>query len=322
MIMSEEELLPYRVGGLLYFPSTRQDMFEKIEAHAIKDVTSIAFCLEDAIRDSALDVAEQTLKTTLCKFRKSASVDCPLLFVRVRTPEHLRHVHLFLGEDEGAVTGYILPKFDLTNAQEYLDFFREVNRPGESPLFFMPILESEQIADLETRRRALYRLKEMLDSVKEYVLNIRVGGNDFCNLFGARRSVRQNVYQIGVVRDILTDILNVFSRDYVVSGPVWEYYDNRRDTAWLDGLKKELELDKANGFIGKTAIHPSQLPVIFDSMRVTEEDYEDAKRLLDWKPELVGVERSSNGNRMNEQKCHGKWAERILCLASVYGVKK
>ena len=118
------------------------------------------------------------------------------------------------------------------------------------------------------------------------------------------------------------DILNVFSIDYVVSGPVWEYFDDGKSVAWLEGLVRELEMDRINGFIGKTAIHPSQLPYIYDSLKVVRADYEDARQILRWDVEKLGVVKSANGSRMNEVKTHRRWAERIMILGDIYGVKE
>ena len=117
------------------------------------------------------------------------------------------------------------------------------------------------------------------------------------------------------------DILNVFSREYVVSGPVWEYFDDKKSFDWLEGLLQELELDRINGFIGKTAIHPSQLPYIFDSLKVSQTDYEDARQVLLWDVDKLGVVKSVDGGRMNEVKTHRKWAERIKILGDIYGVR-
>jgi citrate lyase beta subunit len=317
-----DKLLPYRVGGLLYFPATKADMATKLENHAIDALTSAAFCLEDAIQESALALAEQTLKSTLAAIRAKHIADLPLLFVRICSPEHMMHVHEWLGQDEQVLTGYILPKFDPRNAQRYVQCLTQINEGRSVPLYVMPILESEQIADIATRTQTLNAIKAILDCIMPWVLNIRVGGNDLCNLFGIRRSITQNIYEIGVVRDILVDILNVFSREYVVSGVVWEYFDDHRSDRWLKGLQRELELDALNGFVGKTAIHPSQLPPIRASLCVSRTDYEDAKRLLEWQDASLGVAKSADGARMNEKKCHENWARRILCLAEVYGVKE
>lgn len=156
--------------------------------------------------------------------------------------------------------------------------------------------------------------------MRRHTLNIRVGGNDFCAAYGLRRNSRQTIYEIGVVNSALTDILTVFGTDYVVSAPVWEYFENDRDDTWKQGLERELALDKLNGFMGKTAIHPSQIPIIHRAMAVSAADYEDARRILHWDQKAVGVQKSGGGDRMNEVKVHAKWAEKIMTLSKVYGV--
>ena len=319
--LSEKDKLAYSVGALLYSPAIQEGLAEKIAAGAYEALTSLAFCLEDSIRDDALRLAEEKLKTTLNSIKGRSIENSPLLFVRIRTPEHLKYIHAFLKDEEEILTGYILPKFDLTNAEEYKTLIETINAGREKPLYFMPILESLQIADLATRRETLLKLKKILDGVERYILNVRVGGNDLCNLFGIRRSVRHTIYDIGVVRDILSDILNVFSRDYVVSGPVWEYFGKSTSGAWAIGLQAECEKDRANGFIGKTAIHPAQLPVIAHSMAVSRRDFEDAKAVLGWDSDSLGVAKGSGGERMNEVRCHLNWAKKILILAKLYGIR-
>lgn len=314
--------LAYKVGALLYSPAINLALADKIEQGQLGKLTSMAFCLEDSIQDSALEQAEQTLKQTLKAIKNKNISSLPLLFVRVRTPQHLERVHLLLAEDETVLTGYILPKFDMTNADEYKEIFTQINQKGNSIKYMMPILESEPISNIRTRADQLERIKSLLDSIKDYVLNIRVGGNDFSNLFGVRRNVSQTIYDIGVVRDILVDILNVFSKDYVVSGPVWEYFGNDSNAAWANGLRNELKLDRLNGFIGKTSIHPSQLPIIYDSLMVERSDYDDAVRILNWRPDLYAVEKSADGSRMNEVKCHSNWAKKIIILGNTYGIKE
>ena len=176
-------------------------------------------------------------------------------------------------------------------------------------------LEDENFSDIAKK------LKEKLMEIKDTVLNIRVGGNDFSNMYGLRRNINQNIYEIGVIRDILVNIINVFGSEFVVSGPVWEYFGSDVDEEWKHGLVRELELDKLNGFIGKTAIHPSQIPVIYENLKVIKSDYEDAIKILGWDLDEYGVDKSSNGSRMNEVKCHLRWADRIYKLGQVYGIK-
>lgn len=315
--MTEKELLPYAVGGLLYSPATNRNVAEKILRNAWPCLTSVALCLEDAIQDSAVEAAETQLVHTLEQLEGRQHL--PLLFVRVRNPEHLSHTGAVLGELNRLLTGYIFPKFDLSNADRYFSALGEISAKYGNR-YAMPILESASIANMATRGDTLTALKEKLGSFGDSVLNIRVGGNDFSNLYGVRRSLRQTIYDVGVVRDILVDILNVFSPRYVVSGPVWEYYGNSPDELWAVGLNRELELDQVNGFIGKTAIHPSQLPLIFESLKVSNEDYADACRILDWSESLAGVS-GGCGNRMNEVKTHSNWAKKIIIRKTVYGIR-
>lgn len=315
------DILPYSLGGLLYTPAINDTMADKIINKEYPCLTSVSFCLEDAILDNATDKAELTLCETIRKLSNSGA-EMPYLFVRVRNPEQLERIHSLLGGYEKILTGYIFPKFDIWNGSKYFKSISRFNEGRKKILYGMPILESRAISDKNVRTDNLCGIKSLLDSYSRYVLNVRVGGNDFSNIYGLRRPASQTIYDIGVIRDILIDVINVFAAEYVVSGPVWEYFGDNTSDEWCTGLKRELELDMLNGFIGKTAIHPTQLPVIFDSMKVSRDDYEDAMKILDWKPENYAVEKSSGGNRMNEVKCHTRWAERIAILGSIYGIKE
>ena len=274
--------IQYRVGGLLYTPALNDGIVAKIVNHELKNLTSLALCLEDSISDDSLEKAEEQLKNTLTTLSKS-SANLPLLFVRVRSADHLAKIHTFLGEVESIL---------------------------------------KTVADIGNRVDILWSIKHHLDTVHDYILNVRVGGNDFSNMYGLRRTETQNIYQIGVIRDILVNIINVFASDYVVSGPVWEYFGTDDSKLWADGLRKELELDQLNGFIGKTAIHPSQLPIIYESLKVRKCDYDDAYNIVNWSANSLAVAKSSDGQRMNEVKCHLKWARKILTLAEIYGVRE
>lgn len=320
----ESELLPYKLAGLLYAPAININIAKKIINKEYNKLTSMAFCLEDSIMDDALHNAESALAETLDFLRKNNlhNQELPLLFVRIRTPQHMEYIHNLLGENENILTGYILPKFDLSNASKYCKLIFKFNAERQKKLYVMPILESKMIAYKSTRLNILIAIKEIINEMRQYILNIRVGGNDFCNIYGLRRSVNQNIYDIGVIRDILVDIINVFASDYVVSGAVWEYFGQNPDDDWARGLKSELMLDKLNGFTGKTAIHPSQIPIIYESMKVSESDYNDALQILDWKSEKLGVSKSIDGSRMNEVKCHSKWAKRIKIMGDLYGIRE
>ncbi|RLC13175.1 MAG: citrate lyase subunit beta, partial [Deltaproteobacteria bacterium] len=88
---------------------------------------------------------------------------------------------------------------------------------------------------------------------------------------------------------------------------------------YLDGLIYEVLLDKANGLIGKTVIHPSHIIPVQSMYVVDHEEYTDACSILENNGK-TGVMKSSFQNKMNETKPHMNWAKKILRRAKVYGV--
>lgn len=311
--------LPYRVGALMYVPALRGGVGEKLCEGAYTDLNSIAFCLEDAITEAAVPAAEAQLRKTLAYISEHGGDELPLLFVRVRSAAQLEALPKLLEDLTRLLTGVILPKFDLSNADAYFEVMDKINVNKDRPLFVMPILESAAIMSLTTRRQTLLALREIFDRRGD-VLNVRVGAMDFCKAYGLRRATAQTIYDIAVVRDVIADILAVFADKYVVSAPVWEYFASEDGgAAWETGMERELQQDMANGFVGKTVIHPSQVRLVEKWLKPTEDDAADARAILNWKDDGYGVAKSITGNRMNEVATHKKWAEKILTLSEIYG---
>jgi citrate lyase subunit beta/citryl-CoA lyase len=68
------------------------------------------------------------------------------------------------------------------------------------------------------------------------------------------------------------------SRAAGLPGPVQSVYTNVRD---LDGLRRTTEEGKNMGFVGRSAIHPDQIPIINEVFTPTEEEVAEAQELLD-----------------------------------------
>jgi citrate lyase beta subunit len=306
----------------MYVPALNVGVGEKICAGAFPELDSLAFCLEDAVTDKGVKAAEAQHVKSLAYIAEHKPDKLPLLFVRVRNCPQFKRLPSLLGGLADLLTGVIFPKFDLSNAAQYCSLTAKINTGRALPLYVMPLLESPAIINLETRKRTLLGIRELIDGSRDYVLNIRVGAMDFCKLHGLRRTVGQSIYDIGIVRDTLSRILSIFADSYVVSAPVWEYYKGQDgDESWAAGLENELALDVANGFIGKTVIHPSQLPIVRKWLMPTRVDFNDATEILNWKDKSLGVAKSASGNRMNELATHRKWAEKIMILSQIYGVR-
>ena len=329
-------------------PGTK-DIREKVLSHKL-EVTSLVMCLEDAIKEEDLPAAEQNILEHLDFFAKAiedGSItmdDIPLIFVRVRNPEQfISFSRRLTPRQANILTGFNFPKFNSRNALGVLRTLVEANSRLGVLLYGMPILEGPEIAFRESRNQELLNLHTMLEPYRDLILNIRVGGTDMSSLFGVRRSIHSTVYDIMPVRDALSDVINFFSRynEYVVSAAVWEYFraykeDDINDiikgsffhslikgksiiNPAIDGLLHEVIIDKANGFIGKTIIHPSHARFVNAMFCVNEEEYKDAVQILNTSG---GVIKSEDGGKMNEIGPHHRWAEKMVTRAKVYGVVK
>ncbi len=316
----KDSILYYTIGALLYCPANSPTIARSIIEEAFEPPFSLALCLEDTIRDHLVQEAEAQLIASLSAIYTAGehqSFFLPKIFIRVRESAQIPRLLAALGACKSILTGFILPKFSMENADAYIAEIAAANAHTHT-VYMMPILESPSMVHLQNRSHILYALKQKLEAAQQWVLNIRVGGNDFCNVFGFRRHADESIYDIPPIASILSDIITVFGQEYVISGPVWEYYNG---TAWKTGLTQELSKDKAFGFIGKTVIHPNQISVVNHAYKIPQADYADALSILNWSTDHAGlVSGNSDKERMNEFKTHFNWAMKMQFMAQAYGV--
>ena len=343
---TERSLLQYCLGATMYMPGTK-DFVQAIIQKKYTGLTSMVMCFEDACPEVDVPNAEINCLRLLDEIKLAEESglikyeDIPLLFFRVRNPDQFRHFSEMLKpEHVKYITGFNFPKFNSITGEAYMLHLVELNEKFEEVIYGMPIIEDARVAYKETRLLELMAIKNICDKNKDLILNIRVGGTDFSSCFGVRRGINYTIYDILTVSNCLMDILNVFTRenDYTVSGPVWEYFKVNKSMKGLtelpsvdlqqtllkrkaivndavDGLMRELVLDQANGFMGKTCIHPSHLNFINGMLAVTKDEYDDAVQIMNADG---GVVKGSKG--MNEIGPHKNWAEKICMRAKAYGV--
>jgi citrate lyase beta subunit len=346
---TDKSILQYCLGATMYMPGVK-NFAPKILSKSIPGLTSMVLCFEDACPEEDVPAAEEnTLKflNTLYEALESGLItweDIPLVFVRVRSVEQFVNFSNRLTKEQATIlTGVNFPKFNSETGDAYFSHLVELNEKLDEIIYGMPIIEDPVVAFKETRLDELIRIKEILNKFYEYVLQVRVGATDFSSYFGVRRGVDYTIYDIMTVRECLSDILNIFSRnnEYVVSGPVWEYFRQTKEMMFehvtphnindsllkrktifnneVDGLLREVVMDKANGFVGRTVIHPTHVKFVNALMAVTKEEYDDANQILSTSD---GVIKSETANKMNEIKPHLLWAEKIITRAKIYGVIK
>lgn len=340
--------LAVALGATLYMPADRPSLPADITKQAAAGVTSVVVCLEDAIADEQVGSAEDNLVATLKGF-VDTNVELPLLFVRVRDDVQISTIVRRLGSAAAVVDGFVLPKFTATGGVDYLHAVDRADRLADRTFYVMPVVESGAALYAETRVDELTRMRAVLHRDRERVLAVRIGATDLCSYFGLRRSPDVSIYDIKVVADLIADVVNVFGRvdgtGFAVSGPVWEYFTDvermfkpqLRSTPFsesnmpelrgqllsraLDGLIREVQLDRANGLTGKTTIHPSHVAVVNALQVVLHEEYRDAMDVLG-AGRASGVMASGMGNKMNEIRPHTAWARATADRARVFGVAR
>ncbi|NEB11981.1 HpcH/HpaI aldolase/citrate lyase family protein [Streptomyces coelicoflavus] len=345
---SPARLLSAALGATLYSPATRPSLADDILKQGARGLVSMVLCLEDSIDDADVPLGEENLVRRLTDLAERSGADLPLLFVRVRTPEQIPDLVRRLGPAVRLLSGFVLPKFTEERGMPFLEALAAAEATSGRRLFAMPVLESPDLLYRETRVQTLEGIFRAVDKYRDRVLALRLGVTDFCSSYGLRRGPDMTAYDVQIVASVIADVVNMLARadgtGFTVTGPVWEYFrvqermfkPQLRQSPFLegqavelrqkliehsmDGLLREISLDRANGLLGKTCIHPSHVLPVHALSVVSHEEYSDAQDIL--RPERGGggVMRSAYTNKMNEVKPHRAWAERTLLRAEVFGV--
>lgn len=342
-------VLAVALGATLYSPATRPALAADVERAARRGVMSMVLCLEDAIGDDEVEAGEANLVAQLRELHGDAGrrgAEVPLLFIRVRDPRQIGDLVGRLADAAELISGFVLPKFTAGAGGAFLDAVEDAAVRSGLRLLAMPVIESPEAVYAESRTEMLHDVARLLAKHRRRVLAVRIGATDMSAAYGLRRPPDLTIYDIQPVAGVICDVVNILGRadgtGYVVTGPVWEYFSagermfkpqlrqspfeaqraaplrQRLITSDLDGLIREVHLDKANGLIGKTVIHPSHVAAVHALSVVTHEEYCDAADILGVAG--GGAMASSYANKMNEAKPHRAWAQRLMLRARVFGV--
>lgn len=287
---------PWCLGASLYMPAHRHDLMDCANGEKLQSLRSMIFCTEDAVSHTEVDSSLRHLGLCLQGFRDTPT---RFRFIRARNPEIL--ARLLELPDIEKVDGFVLPKFNETNFHAYFDQLRG------TAFKVMPTLETPDVFDVGAMKELRQGLLQ--DDIFARILMLRIGGNDLMNLLGIRRPRNMTLYEtpLGLVIAQLVTVFNPYG--FSLAAPVFEYLDDAVT------LQKEIRLDLAHGLIGKTAIHPTQVPVIEAMYSVDSEDYEMALALNQSSSPAVF--------RMHDAMCevatHKEWGQGIIDRQRYYG---
>lgn len=286
------------LGASLYLPATRTDLIDVVRGVKLSNVRSVIFCTEDSVHLNDVGAAIENLREPLRALTRSSP---QMRFIRVRNPEVMRLVLALPGVEK--LDGFVLPKVTRSALADYLKLLR-----GTSHLI-MPTLETKEVFD-EREMGALRRVMDK-NSVRERVISLRIGGNDLLSILGMRRPRGRTLYQTSLGQVIARLVTTFKPAGFNLSAPVFEYLND------VDTLQREVEEDLAHGLVGKTAIHPDQVPLIHACYRVGVSDLEMAKHILNEDAPAVF--------RMHDSMCepatHRNWAQNLCKSASYFGLR-
>lgn len=290
---------PWCLGASLYMPAHRRDLMDYANGEKLQSLRSMIFCTEDAVSHTEVDSSLRHLGLCLQGFRE---VPNRLRFIRARNPEILARL-LDLPDIE-KIDGFVLPKFNENVFHAYFDQLQGTT------FKVMPTLETKDVFDVGAMRELRQGLSQA--DVFTRILMLRIGGNDLMNLLCIRRPRNMTLYETPLGHVIAQLVTTFKPYGFSLSAPVFEYLEDAAT------LQKEIRLDLAHGLTGKTAIHPTQVPVIEAMYGVDSEDYEMALALNQSSSPAV----FRMHNAMCEVETHKQWGRDIIDRRQRYGDRR
>jgi citrate lyase subunit beta/citryl-CoA lyase len=235
------------VRSYLYVPG---DDPHRIERALSSDADAVVLDLEDAVVPGRKEVARRNVAGVL------ASEPARPILVRVNAP-----ASALAAQDVAAVTGPYLSGLRLPKVESV----ESVRLVGET----LEELGSE--AGLQCLVESALGLELAFEIARshERVSGISLGEADLAADLGVRGDPGLLYARSRIVSA---------SRAARLPGPIQSVYTRVKD---LDGLRRSTEEGRSMGFVGRSAIHPSQVPIINEVFTPTEGEVADAQGLLD-----------------------------------------
>ena len=230
----------------LYAPGNDPRKIEKVLA---SEADAVVLDLEDAVAPNRKEEARESVSEVL-RSRPSKPV-----FVRVNAPGSA-----LAEEDIGAISGPHLSGLRLPKT-ESAEAVRGVAERLET-------LGCEAGIQCLIESALGLELAPEISRSHERVVGISLGEADLTADLGVRDEAGLLYARSRVVAT---------ARAAGLPGPVQSVYTNVRNT---DGLRQSTEVGKNLGFVGRSAIHPAQIPAINEVFTPTEEEVAEAEGLL------------------------------------------
>jgi len=242
----------------LFVPASRPELFSKALAGP---ADALSFDLEDAVQESRKDEARRMLQA----FLRDAGPrpNGKIVIVRVNglgTPH-------FLADLDAVVS----PAVDMINVPkpESADDVRAVAAAlarVEASRGFAPRIGV--LANVESPRSV--RLAAAIAAADPRVVGLQLGLGDLFEPYGIDRSDARAVHAMQLAVRLAAAEAGVWACDTVFGA-----------VADPDGFRREAEVARGLGFIGKSCIHPTQVPLANAVFRPTDAEIAGARRVVE-----------------------------------------
>jgi len=282
------------LGGTLFVPATHKDILEIANCIKYPNLRSVVIDTEDSISQENLPKALQILQNTLKYLIKSN------LFVFIRPRDSKTLKELLDYENIDKINGFILPKFSLKNADDYLDILKD------SSYFIMPSIEGKELFN----QSQLGDLRDKLLSSQEKIIAMRFGLEDMLRQLSMRRACEDSIFDFSSTNVVLGNFISVFkSSGFEISGGVYPCFKDS------NGFKKDVKRDLKEGLFSKTIIHPNQINIINELYKVSQLEYDEANEILRSKEAVF-----NQNSKMAERTTMNSYSKNIIKRADYYGI--
>lgn len=291
------KLSPIELGGSLYIPAVHNNVHAICNDQKYPTLRSCIIDTEDAINEEDLEPALQNIANMLEAYEPKTL----RVFIRPRSPLVLQQLLKIKNIDK--IDGFSLPKFSTEIMREYA----QVLYQSDHQFYIMPVLES---LDLFSKER-LEEIRSFLLSSKLHVLTLRLGGEDMMQFLGLKRRCEDSIYELVAPSRVIADVLTCFKPyGFNITATVFNCIHQSR--LYEENVKEDLR----QGLTGKTIIHPNQIDPLNEAYKVSAQEYQMARKMLDERTKAIIVQ----DGQMGEKFAHSSWAKIILERYRFFGL--
>ncbi len=296
--MSRALIHTLELGGTLFVPASHKNLQTILSGKKHPELRSVVIDFEDGLASSNLEEALERLDTVLENLQETKL----LRFIRPQNPQMLK---TFLAQKNiEKVDGFVLPKFGLENAKNYLTIIQNPTSKIQHPKI-MPSIEGQELFDIQK----LQQLRELLIPYQKQIICIRFGAQDLLRQLSLKQ--HDSIYDMLVPSQVIANFISTFKPyGFEISAPVYPDFSDK------EGFLKEATYELQNGLTSKTIIHPKQIALTNKVYQVSQKEINEAKQICSKNDGVLNLD-----GKMGEVTTQQSWAETILQREDIYGIR-